>query len=90
MTDVEQVESAPYNREHSKDRRGDAVAKKKEGEVAINYDVPEAIRRLLRLTCMRLEDAGDDVTRKQLVAEALAEGLPRVEARRMKAMKKKP
>ena len=63
------------------------MAKKKEGEVGIAYDVPVEVRRLIRTTCLRLAEAGDDVTKKQLVAEALLEGLPRVEARRRKALR---
>ncbi len=67
----------------------ETVAKRKEGEVAISFDVPKALHKLFEATYHELKLAEDvTLTKKGLIAEALAEGLPRVKERRLRRLKK--
>jgi hypothetical protein len=85
MGDIADPSGVAYNRAPRSSE--EPMAKKKAGEVAINYDVPKSVQALLDQTYHELKLAGDeDVTKKELVAECLAKHLPIIKAERLKKL----
>jgi hypothetical protein len=59
-------------------------------EVAMNVDVPVAVKEAVEKTALRLKLAGDKTaSRKRVVAECLDEFLSEYESRRLKALRAK-
>lgn len=90
MENIDPGNPDDYTDGHTPSPSEESVAKKKEGEVAISVDIPEDLRKTLEATFHELKLAEDKaLTKKGLIAEALAEGLPRVKERRLKQLKKR-